>query len=165
MLRCFPKVACFLLCKCRGADVTDIVQPLFLKPIQQLQDFDEGFHEFRCEFCGREDTSADALVEGLCFLHTFKTCLIFFLYSKHSTVTNRACHWKEPINWRSPCVENCNCVGRIPTSLYPRWTYTIGANVQCYQPVSSVSKCRAQPTLKSQMSCIMICISVFMFEF
>ena len=77
MLRCFPKVACFLLCKCRGADVTDIVQPLFLKPIQQLQDFDEGFHEFRCEFCGREDTSADALVEGLCFLHTFKTCLIF----------------------------------------------------------------------------------------
>lgn len=50
-----PWIACILLCKRRGADVADSVQPLFLKPIQQLQDFDEGFHEFRCEFCGRED--------------------------------------------------------------------------------------------------------------
>lgn len=119
MLRCFPKVACFLLCKCRGADVTDIVQPLFLKPIQQLQDFDEGFHEFRCEFCGREDTSADALVEGLCFLHTFKTCLIFFLYSKHSTVTNRACHWKEPINWRSPMCRKLQLCWQDPNFTLP----------------------------------------------
>lgn len=92
--------------------------------------------------------------------------LAWFFSSTPNTPLSRIVHvtGKNLSIGGAQCVENCNCVGRIPTSLYPRWTYTIGANVQCYQPVSSVSKCRAQPTLKSQMSCIMICISVFMFE-